>query len=74
MTVELVIPEALWPALIVGAVYRLKPADRSGQWVRILGVEDGVVSVEGIDDHIMDQDIPIERFYSCLADTSEVVV
>lgn len=67
MAVQPVIPEDLWPSLIVGRVYRLKPEDSGGQWVRVVAITDGIVYATGYAGTIADLEIPIERFYNALA-------
>jgi hypothetical protein len=67
-----VIPEDLWPSLVIGKVYRLKPEDSGGQYVRVDSIDDGIVYASGVYPTIADLEIPIERFYNALAYTGEL--
>lgn len=67
-----VIPEDLWPTIVVGQIYRLKPTTTGGQWVRIVAITDGIVYAEGYAGTIADLELPIERFYNALAYPAQV--
>ena len=67
MSTEPVIPEDQWPVVSAGQIYRLKPTDTGGQWVRITAIVDGVVYAEGYAGTIADLELPLERFYNALA-------
>lgn len=68
----IVIPEDLWPSVVVGGIYRLKPTSTGGQWVIITSIVDGVVYASGYAGTIADLELPIERFYNALAYPAEV--
>lgn len=69
---EPVVPEDQWPMIIVGQIYRLKPEDSGGQYVRIDAIDDGIVYASGVYTTITDLELPIERFYNALAYTGEL--
>lgn len=70
MSTEPVVPEWQWPALQVGRIYRLKPEDSGGQFVKVNAIVDGVVYASGVAGTIAALEIPIERFYNALAYTT----
>ena len=69
----IVLPEDMWPSIVIGRAYLLKPTQTGGQWVKVLSIDDGIVHAVGVWGNIADLHLPMERFYNALAYTGTSV-